>query len=286
MSDRPVVSILTDYGPHSEHVGALHAVLVDGCPNADRIDAAHDLPAGDILAAAVVLGRFVRLLPNAIHLAVVDPGVGTSRRPVAVRLSTGGVLIGPDNGLLRPAAAEYGATEAVALDPGRLRVSAPSATFHGRDVFAPAAAWIATGARLTSLGDPVNVEALVPLELPLPTSQAGVIEATVVALDRFGNVALHASAADLEAADIQVGDRVEVTIGERRLDAVVGHTFADAAPRSGLVSIDSHGLVAVSVNMGDAARRLGVHRSGAIAVLRSVAGVAESPPPHQHVSPY
>ena len=108
-AERPVVALLTDYGPGSEHVGALHAVVAAGCPGADRVDLAHDLPAGDVRAGALVLRRLAPLVPGAVVVAVVDPGVGTARRAVAVALAGGGALVGPDNGLLGPAAAELGA---------------------------------------------------------------------------------------------------------------------------------------------------------------------------------
>ncbi len=150
---RPVVALLTDYGPGSEHVGALHAVIAAACPEADRIDLAHDLPAGDVRAGAVVLARLAPLVPGAVVLAVVDPGVGTARRAVAAGLRDGGALVGPDNGLLGPAARALGAATCAVLPPPP--ADAP-ATFHGRDVLAPAAARLASGRSPADLGEPAD----------------------------------------------------------------------------------------------------------------------------------
>ena len=141
---RPVVAFLTDFGAGSEYVGALHALIARDCPDADRVDLAHDIPPGDVRGAALALARLVVLIPGAIVVAVVDPGVGTARRAAAVALDGGGALVGPDNGLLAPAAVALGARAAVALAPPPPAIPA---TFHGRDLFAPAAAPVSPGGR-------------------------------------------------------------------------------------------------------------------------------------------
>jgi S-adenosyl-L-methionine hydrolase (adenosine-forming) len=244
--ERPVVALLTDYGPGSEHVGALHAAVAAGCPGADRIDLAHDLPAGDVRAGALVLRRLAPLVPGAVVVAVVDPGVGTGRRAVAVALA-GGALVGPDNGLLGPAARDLGARQAVALPP--LPEDAP-ATFHGRDLLAPAAARLAGGAALDPAG-------LAGPDLPPPEVAPGAVTALAVIVDRFGNVELLAGGDDLGRAGFERGDRISVATGERRHPATVARAFADVAPKGMLVHVDSHGMVAVAVNGGSAAARLG-----------------------------
>ena len=251
---RPVVTLLTDFGAGSEHVGALHAVIAARCPAADRIDLAHDLAAGDVRAAALALGRLAPLLPRAVHLAVVDPGVGTDRRAVAVALAGGGSLVGPDNGLLGRAAAALGAAEAVELHP--LSPEAP-ATFHGRDLFAPAAARLAAREALGGLGAPIDPGTLVAPELPPARVRPGELVAEVVAVDRYGNVQLLAGIGDLAAAGFEHGDRISAAVTDRPHPVTVARAFADVAPKGMLVHLDSHGMVALAVNMGDAARRIG-----------------------------
>lgn len=249
-----MISLLTDFGAGSEHVGALHAVLAVGAPGVERVDLAHDLPAGDVRGAALVLARLAPLLPGAVHLAVVDPGVGTARRAAAVQLDDGGALIGPDNGLLAPAAHAIGAVAAVALTPP----AEGAATFHGRDLFAPAAARIAGGVPVTDLGAAFDPATLARPELPPADVRDGHLRAPAVAIDRFGNVQLLAGQGDLAAAGFTRGDRIWAAVTDRRHPATVGRAFADVAQKGMLVHIDSHGMVAIAVNGGDAARRVGV----------------------------
>ena len=257
-----MISLLTDFGPGSEHVGALHAVLAVGCPGAERIDLAHDLPPGDVRGGALTLARLAPLLPGAVHLAVVDPGVGTPRRAAAVELADGGALVGPDNGLLGPAAATLGATAAVALTPP----SQGAATFHGRDLFAPAAARIACGARVADLGEAFDPAELVTPDLPAAEVGDGHMAALAVGIDRFGNVQLLGGRADLAEAGFTAGDRIWAAVTDRRHPATVGRVFADVAPKGMLVHIDSHGMVALAVNGGSAATRIGA-ATGALVTL-------------------
>ncbi|MGD9696453.1 MAG: S-adenosyl-l-methionine hydroxide adenosyltransferase family protein [Thermoleophilia bacterium] len=254
MSPAPV-ALLTDYGPGSEHVGALHAVLAAAAPGADRIDLVHDIAAGDVRAGAVVLARLAPLVPGAVILAVVDPGVGTDRRAVAVALRDGGALVGPDNGLLTPVAAALGAREAVALPAPAEGVPA---TFHGRDLLAPAAARLARGEPLAALGEPFDPAALAPADLPPPDVSPGCLSAPALLVDRFGNVQLLAPAAALAEAGFARGDRIWAAVTDRRHPATVARTFADVAPKGLMVHADSHGMVALAVNGGSAAFRLGL----------------------------
>ncbi len=260
-----MITLLTDFGAGSEYVGALHALLAVSSPGTRRIDLAHDIPPGDIRLGALTLARLAPLAPTAIHLAVVDPGVGGPRRAAIVALADGGALVGPDNGLLSPAAAALGGVQGVALPP--LPEEAP-ATFHGRDVFAPAAARLAAGARPSDLGTPFDVSELMAPDLPAPRVAPGELVAPVVAIDRFGNLQLLARGTDLEAAGFSLGERIFAAVTDRRHPATVCRTFGDAAERGMLVHIDSHGMVALAVNGGSAAQRVGATSGDALTLGR------------------
>ncbi|MDH3225994.1 MAG: SAM-dependent chlorinase/fluorinase [Thermoleophilia bacterium] len=256
---RPV-ALLTDYGPGSEHVGALHAVIAAACPVADRIDLAHDIPPGDVRWGAVVLGRLAPLLPGAICVAVVDPGVGTDRAATAVELLDGGAVVGPDNGVL---------AELLPAAVGAVRLEVPpaaSATFHGRDVFAPAAARLAAGAALAALGPRVELGDLVVPTWTSAAAVAGRITAAVIGRDRFGNAALDGGEEHLQIARLSRGDRVVVTAESARHPATVARTFADVPRGELLVHVDSAGLLALAVRDGDAVRELALEVGAAVEI--------------------
>ena len=263
-----IITLLTDYGPGSEHVGALHAVLAAGCPGADRIDLAHDIPPGDVRLGALVLARLVPLTPPGVHLAVVDPGVGTARRAIAVATPDGRRFVGPDNGLLEMTCRELGATEAVELTAPHHRREPVAPTFHGRDVFAPAAAHLAAGGSLGDLGAAVPVSGVVAADQATPGVAPGRIETVVVGIDRFGNLQTAAVGSDLTTAGLVHGDALTVTTGEVTMRAPLARVFADVAYGEVLVHVDGHGHVAVAVNGASASRLLGVTSGSWIAVTR------------------
>lgn len=239
------ISLTTDYGLSDSFVASCHGVIARLAPQVRVIDVSHMVNPGDVARGAAVLAQAVPHLPPAVHVAVVDPGVGTSRRGVAVR-APGGVLVGPDNGLLLWAADALGGAEAAVelANPGWFAPEV-SRTFHGRDVFTPVAARIAGGADLTDAGPAIEPTALVRLPDPVVVIGDGWLEAEVTTVDRFGNVQLAARGETL------AGLGPQVTIGGVR--AVRGSTFADA-PRGGLVVFsDSADRVAVAVNGGRAA---------------------------------
>jgi S-adenosyl-L-methionine hydrolase (adenosine-forming) len=261
------VAFFSDFGPGTEHVGAMHAVVAAACPGATLIDLAHDIPSGDIRWGAIVLGRLAPLLPGAVIVAVVDPGVGSHRRRLAVELDGGGYVVGPDNGLLGPVSQALNARSATELtDEGHMRTPV-SRTFHGRDVFAPIAAHLAAGGSARGLGAAVDVATIVQPKLPAPTIKPGSIEALAVGVDRFGNIALLAAPADLASAGLEDGTWVWVVVGEHRHKARVGGIFADV-PRGGvLVHEDSSGSIAVAVNGGNAAERFGLAPGEAVGII-------------------
>jgi S-adenosylmethionine hydrolase len=193
-----------------------------------------------------------------VHLAVVDPGVGTGRFPIAVQAADGSWLVGPDNGLLVPAAARLGGPTSVRkLENPELRAPNPSRTFHGRDVFAPAAAHLARGVAPEELGDELAVESLVSLRVAVPRLHDGHFHAAVTHVDRFGNLSINVDALAAAEAGLVVGTLLEVGVEGHRVLAPLGETYSSVAPAEAVVTEDSHGQLAVCVNLGSAADRFG-----------------------------
>jgi S-adenosylmethionine hydrolase len=244
------ISFTTDYGLSDGFVAACHGMIARAAPETRIIDVTHLIAPGDLTRGAAVLAQTVPYLPDAVHLAVVDPGVGTPRRPVLLRTPRG-LLVGPDNGLLVWAATALGGpTAAYELASEEWFAPNVSRTFHGRDVFAPVAARLARGADPADAGPELDPDELVRLPEPVVALGDGWLEAEVLTVDRFGNVQLAAAGATLE----QLPDRL--TVGGCR--AIRGSTFADA-PSGGLVVFaDSADRVAIAVNGGRAAVMLAV----------------------------
>ncbi|HET8643030.1 MAG TPA: SAM-dependent chlorinase/fluorinase [Pseudonocardiaceae bacterium] len=206
------VSFTTDYGRSDGFVAACVGVIARIAPHVRVLDITHDIDAGDVRGGATVLAHTAAYLPAAVHLAVVDPGVGTARRGVAV-VAGGNVLVGPDNGLLAPAAdALGGVTAAYHLTERGFWLPAVSSTFHGRDVFAPVAAHLANGVDPAELGPEVAAADLVRRPEPVVHARAGRLAAQVLALDRFGNVQLTATRHDLAATGFVPGQELTVTV--------------------------------------------------------------------------
>ena len=255
MTTAPIITILSDYGLRDDFVGVCHGVIAGICPDVRVIDVTHGVPRGDIRAGALVMRGALPYLPVGVHLAVVDPGVGGDRRAVAVRLTDGRVLVGPDNGLLSLCfAVDGGVVEAVDIGRSRFALQRVSATFHGRDIFAPVAARVACGAALTDAGEPIDPAGLVALSLSQAQVVDGVLLAHVLYVDTFGNVQLDAEPADADRLGSAPGR--EVLIGETAARYV--RTFADVGPGELALYEDSDRRLALAVNRGSAAERLGV----------------------------
>ena len=246
---RPI-TFLSDYGLADEFVGVVHAVIAHECPTAQVIDLSHGVPRQSVLAGALMLARALPYAPPGVHLAVVDPDVGARRRAVALRTALEDrLLVGPDNGLLIPAAERFGAVvEAVEISTSPWRLEPVSATFHGRDLFAPVAARLAAGEALADAGMPLDPDDLVRVELPTPERGEH-----AMVIDGFGNVQLDARPGDLEAA--RLGREVEIGDDGRRARYL--RTFADAEPGELLLYEDAAGMLALAVNGGEAAAELG-----------------------------
>jgi S-adenosylmethionine hydrolase len=256
---RPI-SFLSDYGLGDEFVGVVHGVIAGICPQAQVIDLGHGVPRQDVQAGALMLERALPYVPAGVHLAVVDPEVGARRRAIALRTADEDrLLVGPDNGLLIPAAERFGGVaEAVEISASPWRLAPVSATFHGRDVFAPVAARLAGGAPLASAGEPMEAGELVSFERSRPRVEPDALLAHVVATDSFGNVILDAAHDDLLASGRRLGDAGAARAGGRRVRGVVARTFSDVARGQLLVYEDAGGSLALAVNGGDAAALLGL----------------------------
>ena len=252
------LSFLTDYGLQDGFVAACHGVAARIAPDARIIDVTHLVPPGDVRRGAAVLAQTVPYLPPAVHVAVVDPGVGTARRGVAVAAGES-VFVGPDNGLLSWAVtASGGAAAAVSLTNRGLWLAGAAATFHGRDIFMPAAAHLATGTELAAAGEEIDVTDLVMLPAPERLVREATAEGEVLTVDGFGNVQLSITASDAAGIGIQPGGTTLIRSGRRRLMIPYRAMFGAVAPGELVAYADSAGLVAIAVNGGDAARRLGL----------------------------
>ncbi len=263
----PFITFLTDFGLQDDFVGTCHGVMKRIAPDADVIDITHGIRPGHVLQGALMLRNTLPYMPEGVHLAVVDPGVGGSRRALALRDREGRLHVGPDNGLLLPAADRFGGVDAVhELASPEHSLQPVSRTFHGRDLFSPAAAHLARGVGLGELGPPIDPEALVRLDLPEPEVGQARIRATVLAVDRFGNVALNLVRDHLDRVSVVPGSRVELSARGERYYAVAVRTFGDASPGELLLYEDSYRNVAVAVSRGNAASLLGVDEGSEVLI--------------------
>jgi S-adenosyl-L-methionine hydrolase (adenosine-forming) len=251
-----VVTFLSDYGLHDDFVGVCHGVIAGLAPQARVIDVTHGVARHDVRGGALVLRRALPYMPAGVHVAVVDPGVGTPRRAVALRCAQERrLLVGPDNGLLMPAAERFGGVaEAVDLGRSPLRLEPVSASFHGRDVFAPVAARLATGTPLAQAGEPLDPGGLVTLGAPRAELTGDGVRAHVVQADGYGNVVLDAERAQLDAHGLRPGGAV--TVNGR--PAFFARTFADVPAGGLLLYEDGFRALALAVNRGSALDALGL----------------------------
>jgi S-adenosylmethionine hydrolase len=254
------VTLLTDFGTTDEFVGVMKSVLRDLAPHAVAVDLTHEITPFDVRAGSLALARAASYLPDGVVVAVVDPGVGTARRPVAIEVAGGaGVFVGPDNGLLAPAVAMIGGAErAVVLTNPEYRLEAPGATFDGRDVFVPAAAHLCNGVDLLELGDPVEPDSLLPGSVPLPRVDEGRIVGEVLWVDRYGNCQLNVDPAEVTAL-VDDGEPVRVVMGDGSV-RVAQRTTNFAAVASGAIGLvtDSYGMLALACDRRSAADELRV----------------------------
>ena len=250
------ITFLSDFGLKDDFVGTCHGVMKRIAPESQIIDITHGIPPQSVLQGALVLANTIGYMPVGVHLAVVDPGVGGPRRPLALRDGEGRLYVGPDNGLLLPAARRAGIVAAHELANPAYALEAISRTFHGRDLFAPAAAYLARGVPIEELGPPVDPEGLVDLDLPRPDLADGSAVATLLYVDSFGNIALNLTRDDIERIGVVSGTRVELELAGERYYAVMARTFADARPGDVILYEDSYRNMSVAISRGSAGRML------------------------------
>ncbi|WP_420452444.1 SAM hydrolase/SAM-dependent halogenase family protein [Ilumatobacter sp.] len=277
------ISFLSDYGTDDEFVGVVKSVVRELAPHATVVDLTHGIAPFDVRAGSLALARSIGYVASGVVLAVVDPGVGTSRRGVAIEVADGeGVLVGPDNGLLAPAVAMAGgAGRAVSLTSAEHRLESPGATFDGRDVFGPAAAHLCNGVDLTELGEAVDADLLFPGVVPLPQIDDSTVIAQALWTDRFGNVQLNVGPDDLppgfaETVELRFSAPADPTGGTTRVASRVGSFAEVATGRLGLV-VDSSGLLAVVMNQRSAADELGVEDGDQVVVTALGEGAGDDP---------
>jgi S-adenosyl-L-methionine hydrolase (adenosine-forming) len=265
------ITFLSDYGYEDEFAGVCRAVIERIAPGSTVVDLGHGIPGQDVDRGAYALAAALPFAAEGIHLAVVDPGVGTSRRPVAVSvLGTERILVGPDNGLLSLALERLGGADvAVDLSRSPFTLKPVSPTFHGRDVFAPVAAHLAAGALLADAGDPIDPGSLARIPERRTVVADDHVAAHVAYFDRFGNAVLDLPSHRLPEGLLPPGGALEIEARGDFHQAVFGRTFADAAEGGTLVYRDSSGYLAIAVNRGRVADALGLDRDDQVLIRRA-----------------
>ena len=252
-----IVTLLTDYGRDDDFVGVCHGVIRGICPEAQIVDITHGIPRYAVRQGALVLEKTLPYMPVGVHMAVVDPQVGTERRGLAIRCEDGRLLVGPDNGLLSLAWERSGGVgDAVDVTRSPHRLEPVSATFHGRDLFAPVAARLASGVEFAEAGERVDPHGLVRVELPTPRVEDEALVAHALVVDRFGNVGLDAGHEALAGTGLTLGAEVELEAGGERYLAKFAQTFADVKRGEVVVYEDAYRRLAIAINRGDAAGTL------------------------------
>lgn len=264
------VSLLTDYGLHDEFVGVMKCVITDLAPHARITDITHGIPAFDVRAGSLALARAIQYVPPGIVIAVVDPGVGSNRRAIAIEVAGGqGVLIGPDNGLLASAAAMAGGAERVfELSNTDLHIDAPGTTFAGRDIFAPVAAHLCNGGAIEDVGTEIDSATVMPGLVPIPTVEkhdayGEGLRCEVTWVDGYGNCQLNVGPDEIA----QFGNTVRLVMGDDVRSARIASHFAEIDGGAIGAVVDSYGMVALAVDRGSAAETLRLSAGDAVLVF-------------------
>lgn len=264
---RPI-SFLSDFGLDDEFVGVVHGVLAKLAPESRVIDVGHRFPRGNVKAAALALTRSIQYLPEGVCLAVVDPGVGSERKAIAAE-TPWGYFVGPDNGLLSPAVAMVGGASRIAsVENSEAMIPSPGETFHGRDVFGPAAGLLASGeAALEDLGPMLSGDEVTPLLLPLTETADLTVSGEAWWVDHFGNVQTNISPDELRNVGLAAGDEVTVKVGATTHTITWATSYSDVDELEPLLHVDSAGLMAIAVREGRAAEDLNLAEGVSVSLV-------------------
>jgi len=261
-----VIALLTDFGTRDHYVAQMKGVLLSECPDATILDITHDVEKFNVKEGAFVLAAAARFTPTGtIHVAVVDPGVGSERRPIVFRC-VDAVFVGPDNGLMTLAAESRGLEDAYLIDVAALGSRNISNVFHGRDVFAPVACELYKGLAAEMIGPKIHDYA--KSGLTRAVLEKGSSRAEVIHIDRFGNVITSARGDDLHRLGVEVGDRLRAKVGKRMITLTLVRAYAEARPGSAVALVGSHGFLEIGMNQGSASKRLGL-RAGDGLIIRA-----------------
>jgi len=269
------ISFLSDFGLADEFVGVVHGVLAKLAPGSRVIDVGHGTPRGDVRAAALAMTRAIQYLPEGVALVVVDPGVGSERKALALQAEWG-FFVGPDNGVLSPAVAMVGGARVmVSIENPEARIPSPGETFHGRDLFAPAAALLASGeASIRDLGPELGPGEVQPLLLPLPETKDASVTGEAWWVDGFGNVQTNIGPDDLAAVGLAPGAMLTLRVGASVHSIPWASSYSDVEPGEPLVHVDSAGLMAIAVRGGSADQMLNL--SSGVSVTLAGTGAREA----------
>lgn len=263
------LTFLSDYGLEDEFVGVCHGVIKRFAPQVEILDIAHGIPPQDIVTGATVLAQAVPYMPPAVHLAVVDPGVGSERRAIVLGTANGPVLVGPDNGLLSPAAEVLGGiTRAFSITNRELWLPAASRTFHGRDIFAPIAARLALGLDPEAVGDELDPDDIVKMERRPAVVDDDHIHGRVVQIDHFGNMQLNVVKAEVEAIGVLEGDLLEARLNGRVFHARYARAFSEADLGELCLIEDSYKWMTLAAYRGSAERMIEARRGDLVVLSR------------------
>lgn len=268
-----VVAFLTDFGTSDPYVPAMKGVTLRVCRNAILVDITHEIPPFDVeYGSYILLSIYKYFPPGTVFVAVVDPGVGTSRRPIAIA-SKNYYLVGPDNGLMVPAAEDDGLESATVLTRDEFFWKPVSSSFHGRDIFAPVAARVACGVDIRLLGEPVGSDSLVRPKIYIGSEREGdCVKSRVIYVDRFGNVILSERFKKVvELLGVRMGDEIRVVLGTRKLRAVVERVFSVVPPGTLVFYENSFQFAELAVNLGSAEEVLRVSRGDTLTLCRASA---------------
>lgn len=259
------ISLLTDFGTDQEYVGVCKAVILSICPSAVIVDISHTVQSYDIEEGAFMLRNFVKYSPVGVHVAVIDPGVGTQRKGIAIETERGDFLVGPDNGVLMEAGAFLGVKRIHALENTQYMLPQVSTSFHGRDIFAPAAAHLAEGVPAEELGRQVSEEEVEKATISVLGEDETALFSTVVRIDRFGNIQT-----GIPADRVNPTREVTVIIGDRKVVLPYVKTFGEVNPGELLMYEDSDGFITISQNQGNASRVLKAEKKMKVSVFKNL----------------